>query len=69
MQYTQDPLKVDVNVRETLMEKIKSDVRAGQLDADDFLTASFEIPGVRGLGGEIVMEYPKMSRKADCRFW
>ncbi len=39
-------MKVDVIVRADLMKQIRGDVQQGTLDAQDYLTARFDIPSV-----------------------
>ena len=46
VRYIHDILKVDVIVKASLMNEIRSEVQKGTLDADDYLTARFSIPNV-----------------------
>ena len=44
VRYVHDTLKVDVLLREPLVERLRSQVGSGSLEAEGFLTARFEIP-------------------------
>ncbi len=46
VRYIHDILKMDVIVKASLMNEIRSEVQKGTLNADDFLTARFSIPNV-----------------------
>ncbi|NPU99079.1 MAG: DNRLRE domain-containing protein [Candidatus Omnitrophica bacterium] len=44
VRYIHDILKVDVILKRALMDRIRSDVKNGYLNRDEFVTARFEIP-------------------------
>jgi hypothetical protein len=46
VRYIHDILKVDVIVKAALMNQIRGEVQKGNLNAEDYLTARFDIPGV-----------------------
>jgi len=46
VRYIHDILKVDVIVKAALMNDIRADVRSGKLNADEYLTARFDIPNI-----------------------
>lgn len=46
VRYIHDILKVDVIIKSNLMSRIRTEVLKGNLNADDYLTARFEIPNV-----------------------
>ncbi len=53
VRYIHDILKVDVIVKAALMNQIRDEVQKGNLNAEDYLTARFDIPGVAEMSANL----------------
>jgi hypothetical protein len=67
VRYIHDILKVDVIVKADLMNRIRAEVQKGSLNADDYLTARFEIPSVDE--NPIILEFSNYSRSYNNEYF